>query len=403
MSLIRLRTLCDGFSEKDVIPFVECLLKKSDHGVNSVISGIFRQLYFEGDTNEQRLLHALQHQANKLIKNKEQSRIDVNNDTQCCITDIPDNLLSEIVTHLPAKEILLNWNHVNRKFIQIGYKPESLREINWGDFAHPYQIHKYPPKFKINDCLSSLKSMNYFFDVSHIFTPFVMRSLRKVTITGCAGIKFEENCNFTVDRMDNIQELCLNRIEWNTNDAIWQKFYGRYLSDNNVSNNLKRISFDHVRMGFRYRRRTVDGGIYDNLEHKCRVERGIDSVLQAIIPLSLQNVELKERLNREITDEMKNEKQEWEIEKIENKIKNEVELKYNTFDENEFNDVENDDELELEMNERCRVDRWHSNLEMISIYEYDSIVMGSNDIPKQKYNWFIHKCHKKESEIVYTI
>ena len=36
---------------------------------------------------------------------------------------LPDGLLCQIASYLPAKNIFSKWNRVNRKFIQIGLKP----------------------------------------------------------------------------------------------------------------------------------------------------------------------------------------------------------------------------------------------------------------------------------------
>ena len=73
-----------------------------------------------------------------------------------------------------------------------------------------------------------------------------------------------------------------------------------------------------------------------------------------LVPLSPQDYELQQRLKPEITDEMRKTKQSLEIEKLENKIQQEINVKYNTFDENELSN----DNITKE---------WAANIEMIEL------------------------------------
>ena len=59
-------------------------------------------------------------------------------------------------------------------------------------------------------------------------------------------------------------------------------------------------------------------------------------LINALLPLSSQEKELKKRLKTEITDEMRKNKTLKEIDELENKIKQEIESHYNKFDENEL-------------------------------------------------------------------
>ena len=83
--------------------------------------------------------------------------------------------------------------------------------------------------------------------------------------------------------------------------------------------------------------------------------------LRMIAPLSRKQMELNIRLRTEITDEMKKMLQLWQIEKIEKKIKDEIDLKYTKkFDENELTYDENDN------NKNKRSDS-SSSIEMLSM------------------------------------
>ena len=107
-----------------------------------------------------------------------------------------------------------------------------------------------------------------------------------------------------------------------------------------VFSKLKRIDLINFRLGS---------------DHLTR--GNIDHFLQILAPLSPKETELRARLKSEITQEMRQVKQSWEIEKMKKQIVNEIDSKYSPkFDENE-----------LSCTSTSYNDEWHSSLEMLSI------------------------------------
>ena len=87
-----------------------------------------------------------------------------------------------------------------------------------------------------------------------------------------------------------------------------------------------------------------------------------DDDLQLWVPESPKMIELNQRLSKEITPKQREKLHSWQIEKLENDIKNEVELKYNTFDVNELNQVKMN-----ESNEYKYKYEWSTSIEMLSM------------------------------------
>ena len=127
------------------------------------------------------------------------------------------------------------------------------------------------------------------------------------------------------------------------------------LTDNNACDmlfeGLKRIDFIYFNL-------LAIGD--DGSTNRCN----IDKFLQIIIPLSPKQIELRDRLKLEITAEMRQSKESWEIEELEKQIENEIDCKYNPkFDENELTLCNiNDDEFKT----NCKY-RWHSSIEMLTL------------------------------------
>ena len=81
-----------------------------------------------------------------------------------------------------------------------------------------------------------------------------------------------------------------------------------------------------------------------NCSLKSATRESIDELLQILIPLSPKEIELKNRLSKEITNEIKNNLTIDEIQKLEERIKNQVyEENEKKFDENELTYHDNDD------------------------------------------------------------
>ena len=101
-------------------------------------------------------------------------------------------------------------------------------------------------------------------------------------------------------------------------------------------------------------------------------ERGVDNLiskkkaqnlLQLTVPESPKAIELNQRLQKEINGLQGNQLYSWQIEKLENKIKNEIELKYNTFDANE-------------LSEGKYKYQWSTNIELL---EFDRLWFGVSE------------------------
>ena len=91
-------------------------------------------------------------------------------------------------------------------------------------------------------------------------------------------------------------------------------------------------------------------------------EKQVGSLLQILIPESPKAIELNERLKREITQKQREKLHSWQICKIENNIKNEIELKYNTFDANELNEI---DDININTNKKYKY-QWSTRIEILS-------------------------------------
>ena len=110
------------------------------------------------------------------------------------------------------------------------------------------------------------------------------------------------------------------------------------------------------------------------MEFNYIFKRDFSDLLQILIPLPPEKYELKNRLSTEITNKMRKEMKRWEIEKLENEIQKEIDLKYNTFDENELTFDENDNNNSNINNKNSK--NWHSCIEMLT---FDELVASLHD------------------------
>ena len=103
----------------------------------------------------------------------------------------------------------------------------------------------------------------------------------------------------------------------------------------------------------------------------------INVFLQMIIPQSPKDIELKLRLNDEITNEIKKSKKPEEIDEMKQNIKNEIDEKYKPkFDENELCSVNSRQNRKYE---------WNSKIEMLSIVGFDRLALQPLDNPMSDY------------------
>ena len=112
----------------------------------------------------------------------------------------------------------------------------------------------------------------------------------------------------------------------------------------------------------------------------------IDNFLQIIAPLSPKEIELKKRLKSEITDEMRQLKQSWQIDKLTKQIENEIDFKYNNpiFDENELYPLVEEDIDKYKCNNNYK---WQPSLEMLS-FNNCSTEVDDHDYDETT-NWYL--------------
>ena len=129
--------------------------------------------------------------------------------------------------------------------------------------------------------------------------------------------------------------------------------------------------------------------VFDN----CCFGKDLNQALQIFIPLTQEKYELSERLKNEITNQLKQTKQKWEIEALKNKIKSEVCNKYKKVDQFDEN------ELTYDKNEKNSKE-WRSKIEMLAMNEIDKgMLMHANTAESKAKMEKIVKNHLKAERI----
>ena len=152
----------------------------------------------------------------------------------------------------------------------------------------------------------------YLQDVDFMFNTFVSNPSRSNT---------RESCNNIENTYEQRRGICFSEV----NVHPW-------------TNDDKASSMDDIK---------------DDIDH-------LTQLLDILLPLSPQEKELKQRLETEITDEIRKKKKFTEIDELENQIQKEIESHYNKFDENEL--TYNFD------NKKCNKSSWMSSREMIGLF-----------------------------------
>ena len=186
--LIQIRQKLDFISDDDLIKFVEYLIHENQRSI--IVSGIFRQLYEQSASNE--LLHNLHSKLHEFYSSRSRKVSANSQDANILFTNIPDNLLCNIGSFLSIQDIFTSWNHVNRRFLCVGLKPETF--TSWdsdGDIEE--NISNHTPKFKLDCILSKIEYFNYNCDFSDIITDLskfkALKSL-KIGISFCLFFMF---------------------------------------------------------------------------------------------------------------------------------------------------------------------------------------------------------------------
>ena len=188
--LIEFRRVCEELTSDGLLEVIKHLVEQDCS--NLIIAGLFQQLYAEGESNNhqfyQNLLTVCRNHAQLHTQNKANTSpkiiITSNSDGvnqhivvppcfECygnCnqiltnhFSNLPDSLFCNIACYLDPNDILCKWNHVNRKFIQIGLKPESFTQFKFTkNRNNTYdKLEQYSPKFKLDYTLSKIVSITY--------------------------------------------------------------------------------------------------------------------------------------------------------------------------------------------------------------------------------------------------
>ena len=136
VSLVQLRSIWDSLCVDDLINVIKHLFEL-DHGSvykKSIISRIFQQLYNEGESNDDVFFSDLLAFSLKLQQSEPKSKSKTNiehQSSQSQFSKLPDGVLCNIATYLPARIVLTKWNLINRKFVQIGLNPASIKHFTF--------------------------------------------------------------------------------------------------------------------------------------------------------------------------------------------------------------------------------------------------------------------------------
>ena len=335
-TLISIRRCFDSVTisnEKRVVSKLVEHLLDSNHG-STILRGIFRQLYWEGEDNSEQFLNDLLSCCQKITSKdnteKKIKKIGIN----CAFDQLPDSLMCHVGSFLTTREIFSKWDLVNRRFLQMGLKPEILTQWNFSNYdKNYYKINS--SKFDISPLLQQIESFSldeHTEDLAEKIGIKQLKSLRMIeyTVDGCF---MSTTCGML--STPQFDTLCIRDV------FIDERIKG--------SERLKRIDL-----------------IDCQISHEDMDEHDVDNFLQIVVPLSPKEIELRQQLKQEVTDEMRKSIPLSQIEKLEKDIEDKINKKYDPkFDENELNQVENNSRKNLEY-------EWNSQLEMLSLVNLDA-------------------------------
>ena len=156
-TLVRIRQSLENVSEKGLLCVVNHLIKNNH--TSTIVSGIFRQLYAEGESNSQDFFNEFL----DLCQNVEQEETCTKQITpsNCCLDKLPDTLLNHVVSYLDIQDIFNGWNHINRRCVQVGGIKDNcnLESMKWST-KESNQLNKHSPKFSINPFLSKVEHLS---------------------------------------------------------------------------------------------------------------------------------------------------------------------------------------------------------------------------------------------------
>ena len=192
-SLMKFRSLLDQLSPEGLTLFINHLIQNDR--ASTIISGLFHELYSQGESNTQEFFNQLVDVCNSIIlKDSNNSKTKVtltkekqkqNNNT---LSNLPDPILSHIGSYVTLNDLLIHWNHVNRRFLQIGMQEQTVAKwdydsIECDDFLlFMENAQKKQSKFSIEPMLRlhKLKQMDSSFEAVIDITK--LKSITKVNL-----------------------------------------------------------------------------------------------------------------------------------------------------------------------------------------------------------------------------
>lgn len=182
-ALVEIRKKLEIIDDVALQKLVESLIKNNHQSI--IIGGIWRQLYHEAVDVE--LLTAISTQIDQFRSSTHdhENPITIAKDSNVgfSLIHLADSLLSHIGSYLPTYEILTSWNHVNRRCLLVGMKPETLTSWDFCSNASENIAHN-KPKYKIDSILSKIQYMNYNCDFSKIMdlSKLNLKKLKKIKL-----------------------------------------------------------------------------------------------------------------------------------------------------------------------------------------------------------------------------
>lgn len=341
--IIRLRSCLDHFDFENACEFIQELF---DTGRQDIIwAGLIRQLYHLGESIDAQFLDRLATKAHDLLRSKDNRVLKVKHKASMCnaispkkVTDLSNDALCHIGSYLSCKDILTKWNHVNRKFVEIGYKSGIIHTWEF-DSKCGQQLQKNPPKFRLDSLMSTVTTLKYDCGFTNLFNVSKMKSLKNISIDAgkllCRTVadyvrkkktifcvlccntvivhvlciiavktQLIDICNHLDKRNDKydcqLQSVdlihCCLIEEYN----FYQWLHDKYFKLNTLHHNLKRITLNRYNFDPEDRAFTDDHFNETPDESFQEMIPNIDVFLQMLIPLSLQDLELKRRIANEI-------------------------------------------------------------------------------------------------------
>ena len=179
--LIQLTTIWESLPLHDFVNIIKHLLEVDALDVykKRIISGIFQQLYDEGNSNDDMFFADLLVFSQNLQLKSQAAKVsnnihDDDKSSKNKLEQLSDGLLCEIASYLPSKNIFCKWNLVNRKFVQIGLNPASIN-------CFECRIKNNPPNFKLDVTLSKLKSLYTSSSTNDIINQVSIKHLESLT------------------------------------------------------------------------------------------------------------------------------------------------------------------------------------------------------------------------------